>query len=72
MLAPSNCSKRKCKHFLGIRSIKCSEQEALSIPSAAQLYYICKAFPDGIPDEMNIEKIRQSYKPDNVKILFVV
>jgi len=40
MLEP-NCSRRKCKHFLGVKDDDRPNSEDV---------VICTAFPDGIPD----------------------
>ncbi len=39
MLSEPQCSKRKCKHFMGVAGDTEPEQRV-----------ICAAFPDGIPD----------------------
>lgn len=41
MIAEPNCSKRKCKHFLGVLS-----------PSPENAVPYCAAFPKGIPFEV--------------------
>jgi hypothetical protein len=43
MLAEPNCSKRKCKHFNGIKSEEGDESSERPF---------CAAFPDGIPAEI--------------------
>ena len=43
MLAEPNCHKRKCKHFLGVKSD--DECELNERP-------YCEAFPNGIPPEI--------------------
>ena len=41
MLEEPTCYTRECKHFMGIAGYKEPDQ-----------YFICKAFPDGIPDKI--------------------
>ena len=41
MLEEPACYTRECKHFMGIAGYKEPDQ-----------YFICKAFPDGIPDKI--------------------
>ena len=43
MMAESRCWTRRCKHFIGV-----------SQPDGTELTerVVCKAFPDGIPDEI--------------------
>ena len=41
MLEEPTCYTRECKHFMGITGYKEPDQ-----------YFICKAFPDGIPDKI--------------------
>ena len=43
MLAQSWCSKRGCIHYLGVKQDQESEMGERNI---------CKAYPDGIPDEI--------------------
>lgn len=43
MVVEPNCSKRKCKHFIGVKQLDGTEQSEI---------VVCKAFPDGIPDEI--------------------
>jgi len=41
MIQEPNCYTRECKHFMGIAGDKEPDQ-----------HFICKAFPDGIPDKI--------------------
>lgn len=41
MLAEPSCWARRCKHFIGVQE---EEEENQKV--------VCKAFPDGIPDEI--------------------
>jgi hypothetical protein len=43
MLFEPECRKRRCKHFVGVKQD--DEREVLE-------RVVCKAFPDGIPDEI--------------------
>jgi hypothetical protein len=43
MLAEPTCYKRKCKHYLGVKWFAAEESSENNI---------CKAFPDGIPQEI--------------------
>jgi hypothetical protein len=42
MLVEPNCSKRKCKHYRGVKSDSDESTERV----------VCVAFPDRIPDEI--------------------
>ena len=43
MLTEPRCFTRRCKHYMGVHSrTKATESEIL----------VCKAFPEGIPDEI--------------------
>ena len=42
MMAEPTCFTRKCKHYTGVRGEEPNET------------YICKAFPDGIPDDISV------------------
>lgn len=42
MLAESNCRKRRCQNYIGVRS------EGVEVNERT----VCKAFPGGIPDEI--------------------
>ena len=58
MITEPNCSKRNCKHFLGV--VQPDGTEASERPN-------CKAFPRGIPDEIAYgnNKHDKSYPGDN-------
>lgn len=43
MLAKPNCSKRNCKHFLGVKND--TNEECNDV-------VVCTAFPDRIPEEI--------------------
>lgn len=43
MLSEPNCYKRECKHFTGVKQDN-EEEESERV--------VCKAFPDGIPEEI--------------------
>lgn len=43
MLAEPNCSKRSCIHFLGHDRLNGTDES---------LVHVCRAYPDGIPDEI--------------------
>lgn len=43
MIAEPKCSKRKCKHFIGVAQRDDTEMTE---------HLICTAFPDGIPREI--------------------
>jgi hypothetical protein len=43
MIAEPNCSKRLCKHFIGVKQDN-EDEETERV--------VCKAFPDGIPSEI--------------------
>jgi hypothetical protein len=43
MILEPKCSKRKCAHFVGVKQDGKNEKTER---------VICKAFPDGIPDEI--------------------
>ena len=43
MILEAKCSKRNCKHYLGVKWFGKEE--------SSENHY-CKAFPDGIPDEI--------------------
>jgi len=49
MLLPSNCKKRNCIHYGGVRWLGESE--------ATEVYY-CAAFPKGIPDDISSGDIK--------------
>ena len=42
MIREPRCFTRQCKHFLGVNNV---DQEVNQL-------VVCKAFPDGIPDEI--------------------
>lgn len=44
MLDEPKCNQRRCKHFLGAKYLGAGEE--------TEVVY-CKAFPDGIPDEIS-------------------
>lgn len=43
MIIEPNCYKRRCKNFIGVSQSDGTEQTER---------VVCKAFPDGIPDEI--------------------
>jgi len=57
MIQEPNCYKRKCKHFLGVKSDGLEKNERV----------YCVAFPDGIPDEIAYgdNKHLKPYKGDH-------
>ena len=46
MLAEPQCSKRKCKHFIGVKS------DSTEMEPEKNERVVCEAFPDGIPAEI--------------------
>lgn len=44
MIPPPNCYLRRCKHYQGVKYLGENEADG-EVPS-------CKAFPDGIPEEI--------------------
>jgi len=51
MLMEPKCYERECKHFLGVRQTDDTEESE---------FVYCKAFPDGIPDEIAYGKDKHS------------
>ena len=51
MIATPKCWDRKCKHFIGVKQD--NEEETTE-------RVVCKAFPDGIPDEIAYGKNKHS------------
>ncbi len=47
MIAESNCSKRECKHYLGVRQPDGTESEE---------FHYCLAYPNGIPERIAYNK----------------